>query len=188
MKTCPMCNAKVFDVALTCFECLYSFRNHSVIEAPEFSQAKTVPKENPEEGERDECQEPRDAETDYFPDEADGGVSRAQEIPQVQEGEGREKLVVEFWQRGKLRRIYSTKKGSIYLGSESYNDIFVPTKRIARRQLHLYIQNGMVFAELLDESHPIYLNGKELEGKTTLSKNDALSFADIRLILAEKKS
>lgn len=98
----------------------------------------------------------------------------------------KETLVVEFWDRGVLKRIYRAASGSLYVGSEPYNDIFLPTKRLARRQLHLYYKDGLVVAEILDPKYPIYVNGKELEGEVTLSKKDVLSFGDIRLTLREK--
>lgn len=216
MKTCPICNAKAFDNASTCFECLYSFRKQSsaeVIRRPRLDEeSESIETDESISGVLQGHLHPRyeqgaDSMSNVgnLEGESDGHSSinstevldsstLAEKKTETSDGaflfdkDTTEPLIIEFWQRGKLKSVYRSASGSLYLGSESYNDIFVPRKCLARRQLHLYKKDGMVVAEILDQKYPVYVNGKQLEGEATLSKNDALSFGDIRLLVGEKKS
>lgn len=92
-------------------------------------------------------------------------------------------LALALRRRGKLIACYTSFSGSLYLGSESFNDIHIPSSRVSRRQLHFYKNKQGCFIESLDEENPIFLNNRELEGAAVLSAEDAVTFNEYRLTL-----
>ena len=69
------------------------------------------------------------------------------------------------------------------MGSARFNDIDLPLSKVAKRAVHIYRDEMCVFAEVLDATFPIFLNGKKLDGAVPIKPNDVLSFEDIRLVL-----
>lgn len=168
MKTCPICGSKAVDSASTCFECLYSFVEHS-------AEACYLPKSQTEE---DIAQEERATAVDPTQEEACKVSKPASLTPQDVTD-----IFVELWQRGTLTRRYLSHNGSLYVGSARFNDIDLPLSKVAKRAVHIYRDEMCVFAEVLDATFPIFLNGKKLDGAVPIKPNDVLSFEDIRLVL-----
>lgn len=170
MKTCPICGSKAVDSASTCFECLYSFIEHSA-EACYISKEDCGSAEKPfKEGTSEKVNE---ADNGSFCVDKDSRLT-PQEVTDI---------FVELWQRGTLMRRYLSHNGSLYIGSASFNDIKLPLSKVAKRAVHIYRDDMSVFAEVLDEAFPIFLNGKKLDGSVPIKTNDVLSFEDIRLVL-----
>ena len=179
MKTCPICGSKAVDSASTCFECLYSFVEHS-------AEACYLPKSQTEE---DIAQEERATATESAQEEIATAAGPMQEEackiskPASLTPQDVTDIFVELWQRGTLTRRYLSHNGSLYVGSARFNDIDLPLSKVAKRAVHIYRDEMCVFAEVLDATFPIFLNGKKLDGAVPIKPNDVLSFEDIRLVL-----
>ena len=175
MKTCPICGSKAVDMASTCFECLYSFIEHSAEACFEITSEKNVQQEDAEkEGLQAGC-----PEEPCLDDECEEEIA-----PCALSEKDMTDIFVELWKRGRLSKRFLSHNGSLYVGSAPFNDVEVGSQKIARRALHIFRNGDTIFVELLAEECPVYLNGKRLEGVVPLRENDALSFEDVRLVLA----
>lgn len=155
MKTCPICGARAVENATTCFECLYSFIEMSI---------------NPAEKE-----EERETPVEVACEES----SRS-----VLVGEHAEDIFLELWRKGRLQKRFISHNGSLYIGSAGFNDVFLRSSRVAKRQLHLYRQGGDMYLDVLDFSYPVFLNGQELDGAVPVKADDAISLEDVRLVVS----
>lgn len=175
MKTCPICGSKAVDMASTCFECLYSFIEHS---AEACFEDKTKNREASKQGEVDEKEQEEISSLSSKDESESGHLQHALSAQEVTD------IFVELWKRGRLSKKFLSHNGSLYVGSAPFNDVEVGSQRVARRALHIFRSGNTVFVELLDDECPVYLNGRRLEGIVPLKENDALSFEDVRLVLA----
>jgi len=155
MKTCPICGARAVENATTCFECLYSFIEMSI---------SPVEKEE----ERDEVVE--------APSEGPAESVRV--------GDCTDDIFLELWRKGRLQKRFISHNGSLYIGSAGFNDVFLQSSRVAKRQLHLYRQGGDMYLDVLDFSYPVFLNGQELDGAVPVKADDAISLEDVRLVVS----
>lgn len=156
MKTCPVCGAKAVDIASTCFECLYSFVEQSAEDC--YETKKPQLEETPP--------------SKLLPKEVQLSPKEVNDI------------FVELWHRGILEKRFLSHNGSLYIGSACFNDVALESTRTPRRAVHIYRMADGIFAEVLDGSFQVFLNGKKLDGVVPLKQNDALSFEDVRLVLA----
>lgn len=164
MKTCPICGAQAIDDAETCFDCLYSFANLSS-EACDPRDLRALGTEPTPQQKPTPQQEPTSAP-----------------VPITRETSG--KIFLELWKRGHLATRYIAPAGSLYVGSAPFNDVALTTQPIARRQLHLYRENGCLYAEVLDTSTSrLFLNGHALDGRVPVHPHDSITFNDVRLVL-----
>lgn len=192
MKTCPICGSKAVDRATTCFECLYSFADHSTEaciktskwtapKAVKGAQAQLEKSEKAREGSGAEAmpviQKP--AQMSKIKQNAKT-VAPVSQLPEKVVGD----IFLEMWRRGTLEKRYLSHNGSLYVGSAPFNDVSISSHHVARRALHIFRVGETIYAEVLSDAHPIYLNGQQLDGTVPLRALDALSFEDIRLVLA----
>lgn len=191
MKTCPMCGAKAVDMASTCFECLYSFIDHTAGDAPLNLPAERDLADTPNVSSKSEPPETSASSTESAPVDAHGLVSVAaaadaskEPAPSRLTPQDVSDIFVELWKRGTLEKRYLSHNGSLYVGSAPYNDVKISSGRVAKRALHIYRLGDTVFAEVLSDSTQVFLNGQELDGVVPLRASDTLSFGDIRLVLA----
>ncbi|MBK5211416.1 MAG: FHA domain-containing protein [Coriobacteriia bacterium] len=155
MKTCPICGARAVENATTCFECLYSFIEMSI---------SPVEKEE----EREEIAE----------------VPSKKSFENALSGEHAGDIFLELWKKGRLQKKFISHNGSLYIGSAGFNDVFLKSSRVAKRQLHLYRQDGDMYLDILDFSYPVFLNGQELDGAVPVKADDAISLEDVRLVVS----
>lgn len=168
MKTCPICGAKAVDMASTCFECLYSFIDQSAEACSHKATAQQT------DG------------GDLGEDPAANAEAVAQDLPPQSSLTPKEvsDIFIELWKRGRLRKRFLSHNGSLYVGSAAFNDVEIASSRVAQRALHIFRSGDTIFAEVLSDGCPIFLNGQKLEGVVPLKESDALSFEDVRLVLA----
>lgn len=172
MKTCPICGSKAVDTASTCFECLYSFVEHS-------AEACCFPCDEKRENGEEEIEKKESGKDIHEKDPTTSEKTQTAELTPENVAD----IFVELWQRGTLTRRYLSHNGSLYVGSARFNDIKLPFSKVAKRAVHIYRDEEVVFAEVLDDAFPIFLNGQKLDGSVPIKAHDVLSFEDIRLVL-----
>lgn len=191
MKTCPICGSKALDRATTCFECLYSFADHSTevcVQSSKWAkpESRSVSSHLPERNEhRKTAKEAGESlEQEDHPKVSQKKcaevVASSRQLPEKVVGD----IFLEMWRRGSLEKRYLSHNGSLYVGSAPFNDVSIASHLVARRALHIFRVGETIYAEVLSDAHPIYLNGQRLDGTVPLKELDALSFEDIRLVLA----
>lgn len=166
MKTCPICGSKAISQAVTCFECLYNFKEMSagVVLFDELEEAAKV-------------ETPVDTETELVnPPETEESLANNEKLMH--------ELLIEMYQRGKLTCRYRSHSGSLYVGAANFNDIRINLPSIAKRHLHFYKSGEAVFAETLSVTCPVFLNGHSLDGAVPICSRDTISIGDIQFALS----
>ena len=92
-------------------------------------------------------------------------------------------LAVEVFEKGLRRSVVRSKRGSIYVGSGSFNDIAINHPAVSRRHAHLYQVCGQSVVEPLDLNGATYVNGMSVSGPTELHPLDRIEIDDIALVI-----
>lgn len=179
MKTCPICGAQTIDRAVTCFECLYNFKEMStgVVLFSELEDKQNLRVDLPPREEIDT------QESMVCAEDASAASPCTEESLKECEQQFCD-LLIEMYHRGRLRSRYRSHSGSLYVGAASFNDIKIDTPHVAKRHLHFYRTGDTVFAETLSENYPVYLNGHELSGIVPISAHDTISLGEVRFALS----
>lgn len=75
----------------------------------------------------------------------------------------------------------SSRRGSIYVGSATHNDIVVPGEHAASREIHLYQGEGHTWVEPLADSPHAIVNGESLCGATTVGAGDVVQIGPVSI-------
>ena len=95
----------------------------------------------------------------------------------------RSDLSVSVFESGRKRSTVRSKRGSIYVGRELFNDIAIACPTVARRHLHLYQVGAQLMAEQMEPASTTFVNGVPLQGSREVHPQDRLTIDDVELVV-----
>lgn len=171
MKRCPVCGSSVYDTSSTCFSCMYSFETMNRLGG---ASDDSVPAESG-----------ALAKKVVDIDQSDGfeSVEQTQSVVVHKKAVSIKKhkgLYVEVNTPHHATRRLRSERGSLYLGSQEYNDVVVHDPQIAPRHLHIYVEGQSIWCEPLYPELALVHNEAPIAGKMLLQKGILCRWARCR--------
>lgn len=174
MKRCPVCGSSVYDTSSTCFSCMYSFETMA-----QLGGEKDGPQEQVPAAPIESTGDANDVEGFELVAQPQSVIVHKTALP-VKKNKG---LYVEVSIPQQSTRRIRSERGSLYLGSQHYNDVVVQDPQIAPRHLHIYVEDEKVWCEPLYPELALVHNKAVVAGKVLLQKGDTLSMGSVRVVV-----